>query len=78
MPAMNPVEEDLDPAEAEVTKNSVKPAPDPDKIILRKCRDKESKKEQRRYYEWLEWPNNILISQPAPIQQQRDLLVVFR
>ncbi len=46
---MNPLEEDQAPAEAEVTKNSVNPAPDPDKIILRKKRDKESKKEQRRY-----------------------------
>ena len=45
---MNPVEEDVAPADAEVAKDSVKPAPDPDKIILRKNRDKESKKEQRR------------------------------
>ena len=52
---MKTVEEDPAPAEAEVTKNSVKPAPDPDKIILRKNRDKESKKEQRRYSKW---PNN--------------------
>ena len=48
LPTMNPVEEDVVPADAEVVKDSVKPAPDPDKIILRKNRDKESKKEQRR------------------------------
>ena len=45
---MNPVEEDVAPTDTEVVKDSVKPTPDPDKIILRKNRDKESKKEQRR------------------------------
>ena len=45
---MNPVEEEVAPAEAEVSKNILKTAPDPDKIILRKNKSKESKKEQRR------------------------------
>ena len=46
---MNPVEEDVVPTEVEVRKNSGKPASDLDSIILRKNRNKEAKKEQRRY-----------------------------
>ena len=46
---MNPVDEDVVPAEVEVRKNSDKPAVDLDNIVLRKNRCKDGKKEQRRY-----------------------------
>ena len=46
---MNPVDEDVVPAEVEVRKNSDKPAADLDNIVLRKNRCKDGKKEQRRY-----------------------------
>merc|ERR1712154_469828 len=45
---MNPVDEDVVPAEVEVRKNSDKPAADLDNIVLRKNRCKDGKKEQRR------------------------------
>ena len=46
---MNPVEADVVPTEVEVRRHSDKPAWDLDSIILRKKRNKEAKKEQRRY-----------------------------
>ena len=44
---MDPVAEDVQGPD-DISKESLKPAPDPETIVLRKNRNKDSKKEQRR------------------------------
>ena len=45
---MDPVAEDVQGPD-DISKESLKPAPDPETIVLRKNRNKDSKKEQRRW-----------------------------